>query len=153
MSTIKFSPCSHSEHLIKDIDYRRLFSEPLTKPGGTLSYEGYLRAIQLYGREDLFVNSHKVHRYDRWVKSNPELHRSYQDQARQDGYNPTGGSSKAFTGIYYPTPPLGGPSLNQVDTDPSVIYPHTPWRQATSARNQTSPSPLTTGVIAEDMAP
>ncbi|CCT61640.1 uncharacterized protein FFUJ_01885 [Fusarium fujikuroi IMI 58289] len=125
MSTINFSPCSHSEHLSKDIEYRRLFSEPLTKPGGTLSYEGYLRAIQLYGREDLLVNSHKVHRYDRWVKSNPELHRTYQQQAIRDGYNPTGGSSNAFTGVYYPNPPLGGPSLNRVNS------PHTPHRQTT----------------------
>lgn len=141
MSTINFSPCSHSEHLSKDIEYRRLFSEPLTKPGGTLSYEGYLRAIQLYGREDLLVNSHKVHRYDRWVKSNPELHRSYQDQARRDGYNPTGGSSNAFTGIHYPNPPLGGPSLQltHADTDPNNISPYTPERQVTTAQSNTMP--------------
>ncbi|EWZ49327.1 hypothetical protein FOCG_12110 [Fusarium oxysporum f. sp. radicis-lycopersici 26381] len=73
-------------HPSKDIDYRRLFSEPLTKPGGTISYEGYLRALELYGREDQLINSHKVHRYDRWVARNPELHKRYQDQAIQDDY-------------------------------------------------------------------
>ncbi|EWG50581.1 hypothetical protein FVEG_16657 [Fusarium verticillioides 7600] len=141
MSTINLSPCSHSEHLSKDIEYRRLFSEPLTKPGGTLSNEGYLRAIQLYGREDLLINSHTVHRYDTWVKRNPELHLSYQNQARQDRYNPTCGSSNAFTGVYYPNPPLDGPSLqvNQADTDPKVIFPHAPQRQVTTPETSTMP--------------
>lgn len=86
MSSIRFTPCSHPSHPSKDIDYRRLFSEPLTKPGGTISYEGYLRALELYGREDQLINSHKVHRYDRWVARNPELHKRYQDQAIQDDY-------------------------------------------------------------------
>ncbi|KAF4344827.1 hypothetical protein FBEOM_1113 [Fusarium beomiforme] len=61
---IRFTPCSHQNHPSKDIEYRRLFSEPLTKTGGTISYGGYLRALQLYGREDQLINSHKVHRYD-----------------------------------------------------------------------------------------
>ncbi|WKT38402.1 hypothetical protein QSH57_000220 [Fusarium oxysporum f. sp. vasinfectum] len=123
-------------HSSKDIDYHRLFSEPLTKPGGTNSYEGYLRALQLYGREAQLVNSHKVHRYDRW-----------------DGYNPSGGSSNPFTGTYFPNHSLDGPSLNQADTDPSVIYPHTPQRQVTLTQTQTSPSSLATEAIADDMAP
>ncbi|KAH7217891.1 hypothetical protein DER44DRAFT_817358 [Fusarium oxysporum] len=140
-------------HSSKDIDYHHLFSEPLTKPGGTNSYEGYLRALQLYGREDQLVNSHKVHLYDRWVARYPELHQSYQDQARQDRYNPSGGSSNPFTGTYFPNPPVGGPSLNQADTDPSDIYPHTPQRQATLTQTQTSPSSPATEAIADDMAP
>ncbi|KAF5261398.1 hypothetical protein FOXYS1_7904 [Fusarium oxysporum] len=140
-------------HSSKDIDYHRLFSEPLTKPGGTNSYEGYLRALQLYGREGQLVNSHKVHRYDRWVARYPELHQSYQDQARQDGYNPSGGSLNPFTGTCFPNPSLDGPSLNQADTDPSVIYPHTPQRQGTLTQTQTSPSSLATEAIADDMAP
>ncbi|KAF5627645.1 uncharacterized protein FTJAE_9190 [Fusarium tjaetaba] len=84
---------------------------------------------------------HKVHRYHRWVTNNPELHQSYQDQARRDGYNPTGGSSNAFTGIYYPTPPLGGPS-RQTQADSDLIFPHSPqhFRQATSNTSE-PPSP------------
>lgn len=151
-SSIRFTPCSYPSHSSKDIDYHRLFSEPLTKPGGTNSYEGYLRALQLYGREGQLVNSHKVHRYDRWVARYPELHQSYQDQARQDGYNPSGGSLNPFTGTYFPNPSLDGPSLNQADTDPSVIYPHTPQRQGTLTQTQTSPSSLATEAIADDIA-
>lgn len=80
MSSIRYIPCSNS-HQSKDIEYRRLFSEPLSKPGGTISYEGYLRALQLYGREDQLINSHKVHRYDIWLARYPELHQSYREQA------------------------------------------------------------------------
>ncbi|KAK2699243.1 hypothetical protein QWA68_002042 [Fusarium oxysporum] len=140
-------------HSSKDIDYHRLFSESLTKPGGTNSYEGYPRALQLYGREDQLVNSHKVHRYGRWVARYPELHQSYQDQARQDGYNPSGGASSAFTGTYFPNPPQGGPSLYQGDTDPGILFPHIPQSQATSAEEQNGTFSPETSANADTMAP
>ncbi|KAH7213705.1 hypothetical protein BKA60DRAFT_622969 [Fusarium oxysporum] len=153
ISSTRFTPCSHPSHSRKDIDYHRLFSEPLTKPGGTNSYEGYLRALQLYGQEDQLVNSHKVHRYDRWVALYPELHQSNQDQARQDGYNPSGGASSAFTGTYFPNPPQGGPSLYQGDTDPGILFPHIPQSQATSAEEQNGTFSPETSANADTMAP
>jgi hypothetical protein len=150
---ICFASCSHPSHPSKDIEYRRLFSEPLTKPGGTISYEGYLGALQLYGREDQLINSHKVHRCDRWVARNPELHKRYQDQARRDGYNPSGGSSNAFTGTYHPNPPLGGPFSRPGHTDPEILFPHTPRRQATSTEDQDEPFSSTSSANADTMAP
>ncbi|KAF5973093.1 hypothetical protein FCOIX_8947 [Fusarium coicis] len=114
MSSIRFTPCSNS-HRSKDIKYRRLFTDPLTKQGGTISYEGYLFALQLYGREDQLINSHK---------------------ARRDGYNPIGGSSNAFTGFYYPNPPPGGPSLNQADTDLDIPLLQGPQRRPQAANTE-----------------
>ncbi|TXC05362.1 hypothetical protein FocTR4_00002041 [Fusarium oxysporum f. sp. cubense] len=61
--------------------------------------------------------------------------------------------STVTTGTHFPNPPVGGPSLNQADTDPSDIYPHTPQRQATLTQTQTSPSSPVTEAIVDDMAP
>ncbi|PNP77756.1 hypothetical protein FNYG_08837 [Fusarium nygamai] len=136
MSSMRFNPSSHPSSRSKDVDYQRLFSKPLALPGSTISYEGYIRALQLYGREDQLTNSHKVTRYDRWVARNSALHQAYQEQALRDGYNPIGGSSNAFTGVYYPNPPSGGPSLNQADTDPDIPLPRGPKRRRQAASTE-----------------
>ncbi|KAG5812571.1 hypothetical protein H9Q74_004297 [Fusarium xylarioides] len=136
MSGMRFNPSSHPSSRSKDVEYQYLFSKPLALPGTTISYKGYIRALQLYGREDQLTNSHKVTRYDRWVARNPGLHKQYQEQARRDGYNPIGGSSNAFTGVYYPNPPPGGPSLNQADTDLDIPSPRGPKRRHRAASTE-----------------
>ncbi|KAF5009654.1 hypothetical protein FDECE_4155 [Fusarium decemcellulare] len=103
MATIRFPKCT-GYYPSRDDRYRKLFSDRLLEDDFELSYEGYLRAIQLYGRESAILLESPVK--DRtltvWKRKHPSTLAEYRQRARAQGYNPKSGESDHQQGLYYP---------------------------------------------------
>ncbi|KAK1250111.1 hypothetical protein MKX08_010114 [Trichoderma sp. CBMAI-0020] len=72
----------------KDHAFRVSFSAPLDKNPPRLSREGYIRALEVYGREDILfgcLNS-SVSRFNEWRKQNPGDLELYRRHANSLGY-------------------------------------------------------------------
>ncbi|PTB60494.1 hypothetical protein M431DRAFT_59816, partial [Trichoderma harzianum CBS 226.95] len=86
----------------RDSRFRRSFYQPLQKNPPRLTKEGYIRALQLYGREDHLLDSLKssVARFNQWRRDNPgdlvECRR-YATERGYDWENGTVGSNSYYT--------------------------------------------------------
>ncbi|KAJ4865183.1 hypothetical protein T069G_01713 [Trichoderma breve] len=82
-------PEKDSTHCSRDSLFRRSFYQPLQKNPPRLTKEGYIRALQLYGREDHLLDSLKssVARFNEWRKDNPGDLAEYRRYATERGYD------------------------------------------------------------------
>ncbi|KAL6830196.1 hypothetical protein V8C40DRAFT_273832 [Trichoderma camerunense] len=82
-------PEKDSTHCSKDSLFRRSFYQPLQKNPPRLTKEGYIRALQLYGREDHLLDSLKssVARFNEWRRDNPGDLVEYRRYATERGYD------------------------------------------------------------------
>ncbi|KAJ3519598.1 hypothetical protein NM208_g14066 [Fusarium decemcellulare] len=123
MTTIRFPKCT-GPYPSADDQYRQLFSDRLLEDDFELSYEGYLRAIQLYGNEFAIVLQSPVKNanFTAWIREHPLLIAEYHKRARAQGYNPKSGQSKPLEGLYYPNgvPKTSKPAGND-DELPEII--------------------------------
>lgn len=94
-------PRKPDHYISKGHAFRVSFSAPLSKKPPRLSKKGYIRALELYGREDILFDSLKggAGYFNDWRKNNPgdlDLYRRY---ANSLGYDWERGSVTA-DGIY-----------------------------------------------------
>ncbi|KAK4077433.1 uncharacterized protein Triagg1_3765 [Trichoderma aggressivum f. europaeum] len=73
----------------KDSQFRRSFYQPLHKNPPRLTKEGYIRALELYGKEDNLLNALKssVARFSEWRRDNPGDLAEYRRYANERGYD------------------------------------------------------------------
>lgn len=73
----------------KDSRFRRSFYQPLHKNPPRLTKEGYIRALELYGREDNLLDALKssVARFNEWRRDNPGDLAEYRRYANERGYD------------------------------------------------------------------
>ncbi|KAL6908772.1 hypothetical protein GGI43DRAFT_429600 [Trichoderma evansii] len=73
----------------KDHAFRVAFSAPLSKRPPRLSREGYIRALEVYGREDILLDCLKsaVDHFNEWRKRNPGDLNLYRQHANSLGYD------------------------------------------------------------------
>ncbi|PNP49484.1 hypothetical protein THARTR1_09806 [Trichoderma harzianum] len=78
----------------RDSRFRRFFNQPLQKNPPRLTKEGYIRALELYGREDNLLESLKgsVARFNQWRRDNPGDLAEYRRYANERGYDWENGS-------------------------------------------------------------
>ncbi|KAF4448346.1 hypothetical protein FALBO_16813 [Fusarium albosuccineum] len=123
MATICFPKCT-GYYPSRDDRYRQLFSNLLDEDDFELSYEGYLRAIQLYGRESaiLLESPVKHMNFTDWKTKHPSTLAEYRQRARAQGYSPKSGVSEYREGLYYPNgiPKRSSPARDD-DELPQII--------------------------------
>ena len=82
-------PCCKGPHPSRDPEFRHAFSDPLNKNPPRLSKEGYIRALQLYGREDHRLDSLKsrASRFADWRNLHPGDIDKFRRHAAALGYD------------------------------------------------------------------
>lgn len=99
----RFPPCAANIHLSRDPTYRSVFSSEVRRQNPVLSYDGYRRAIELYGNEPNLLAREKSGHFSRWSLNNPATHAAFREQALTDGYNPDFGTSAPWQGVHFPS--------------------------------------------------
>ncbi|KAL7901114.1 hypothetical protein HDV64DRAFT_275925 [Trichoderma sp. TUCIM 5745] len=84
----KVPPKKH-KYRSRDHTFRVSFSTPLSKTPPRLSREGYIRALELYGREDILLDAlqSSVYHFKEWRKQNPGDLEHYRRYANSLGYD------------------------------------------------------------------
>ncbi|KAF4981824.1 hypothetical protein FZEAL_2451 [Fusarium zealandicum] len=92
-----------STGVLRELDdaYCRLFTSPLQRKSPDLSYEGYRRALQLYGNESDMASPGDGDLFFIWKLRNPLTIRNFRQRARAEGYDPELGRSSPKQGLYY----------------------------------------------------
>ncbi|OPB38619.1 hypothetical protein A0O28_0017250 [Trichoderma guizhouense] len=87
-------PPSDGVYPSRDSRFRRSFYQPLQKNPPQLTKEGYIRALQLYGREDKFLDSlpSSASRFNKWKRDNPGDLAEYRHYANKRDYDWENGS-------------------------------------------------------------
>ncbi|KAK4080635.1 hypothetical protein Trihar35433_1740 [Trichoderma harzianum] len=87
-------PPSDSVYPSRDSRFRRSFYQQLHKNPPRLTKEGYIRALELYGREDKLLDSlqSSVSRFNQWKRDNPGDLAEYRRYANKRDYDWENGS-------------------------------------------------------------
>ncbi|KAL6790510.1 hypothetical protein J3E68DRAFT_429144 [Trichoderma sp. SZMC 28012] len=87
-------PPSDSVYPSRDSRFRRSFYQPLQKNPPRLTKEGYIRALELYGREDKLLDSlpSSAARFNQWKRDNPGDLAEYRRYANRRDYDWENGS-------------------------------------------------------------
>ncbi|KAH7136440.1 hypothetical protein EDB81DRAFT_79387 [Dactylonectria macrodidyma] len=110
--------CPSKDHL-----FRLAFSLPLAKHNVILTYNGYKRALELYGNDSIILRAEKVGRFQRWVSENPELLEEFHGRALADGFNPAAGyadTNASTYSFYHPVDPRNN-ELTRTSQHPATI--------------------------------
>ncbi|KAJ4307544.1 hypothetical protein N0V84_012654 [Fusarium piperis] len=99
----RFQPCAANIHLSRDPTYRSVFSSEVRRQNPVLSYDGYRRAIELYGCEPNLLAKETAGHFSRWSQNNRTTHAAFRSQAIADGYNPDFGTSAPWQGVHFPS--------------------------------------------------
>ncbi|KAM0553938.1 hypothetical protein ACHAPJ_007289 [Fusarium lateritium] len=115
-----FAKCETSRR-VDDPVYRNAFLRRLRRPvdgsGYSIPYNGYLRALHLYGNEAAFELSEEE-RANFLSCKNLKMCRSL---ARNQGYNPESGRTAPWEGVYFPAAHITtypGPMITTLKADP-----------------------------------
>ncbi|KAF5017903.1 hypothetical protein F66182_10132 [Fusarium sp. NRRL 66182] len=101
----RFEKC-HALDRRADEVYHSSFTYPLFFCCLSIPYDGYLRALQLYGNEAAFhLNPIQRQNFLRWSRTRGSCIQAYRSQARRQGYNPESGKTAPWHGIYFPEDP------------------------------------------------
>ncbi|KAM5352045.1 hypothetical protein ACJ41O_004768 [Fusarium nematophilum] len=100
MTILCFPKCTDKKFPSGDRELRRDFREPL-RNNNDIPYNGYRRALQLYGNEIAIDASDRGDRFRHWIQRSPEIIAEYRQQARDEGYNIYSGTSDPWRGRYF----------------------------------------------------
>lgn len=123
MHHLKVSPADR-QFSSKDQAFRKYFSVPLAKKPPRLPRKGYIRALELYGSEDILLDrlqSSSVSHFNKWRKQNPGDLESYRCHANSLGYDWERGSvtKEGIYTSYVPVTATGGPPIYNPNSPPS----------------------------------
>lgn len=94
-------PPSSSQFPSRDSRYRTSFSEPLAKRQPRLRYEGYRRALELYGNESEAKSGQHRPTFQTWCDQNPDSLREFRLRAIAEGFNPHQGFIDRIHWLYH----------------------------------------------------
>ncbi|KAL6836139.1 hypothetical protein J3E69DRAFT_320597 [Trichoderma sp. SZMC 28015] len=144
-------PPSDGVYPSKDSLFRRSFYQPLQKNPPRLTKEGYIRALQLYGREDHLLDSLKssVARFNQWRRDNPGDLAEYRRYANKRDYDWERGSvdKNSFYTSYIQDE---GPEVSQENLTAPLTMPRS-QDQENGLDNVTEAPRMERSVSAENM--